>query len=199
MHLSSFIAPSVVAALSVNLAAQAAPAPQLLPLSLSEPLSAHDATQRVFGLSSTFSEPQHDSDDSPLDDAPSDFVDVLLSEASLAVEDAASKEVHQKDGPSPGGWVWKSCGEETDAVEVKSIEVSPDPPKPGQNLTVTASGIVKSRIEVSAMDGYPHLLGILRGVCLSCLESVRRMAGSRSAFLSQFSEGALRTLLSSSP
>ncbi|PWN44447.1 hypothetical protein IE81DRAFT_272865, partial [Ceraceosorus guamensis] len=64
--------------------------------------------------------------------------------------------------PSPGGWVWKSCGEETDAVEVKSIEVTPDPPKPGQNLTVTASGIVKSRIEAGTYADVVVKLGLIK-------------------------------------
>ena len=39
-------------------------------------------------------------------------------------------------------------GTSTDLIEVKSIELSPDPPVPGQDLTVTASGYVKDTIEV---------------------------------------------------
>jgi hypothetical protein len=36
----------------------------------------------------------------------------------------------------------------TDIIKLHSLEVSPDPPKPGQNLTVTASGTVLQTIEV---------------------------------------------------
>jgi hypothetical protein len=39
-------------------------------------------------------------------------------------------------------------GTPSDLVEVKSIRLSPDPPVPGQDLTVTASGYVKDTIEV---------------------------------------------------
>lgn len=65
-------------------------------------------------------------------------------------------------------WAWSDCGEcsppnvcscmvsmtfspgtATDIVQVNSLEVSPDPPKPGQNLTVTASGYVSKTIQVS--------------------------------------------------
>lgn len=48
-------------------------------------------------------------------------------------------------------------GAPSDLVEVKSIQLSPDPPVPGQDLTVTASGYVKDTIEVCpalwAMNG----------------------------------------------
>ncbi|GJJ09615.1 hypothetical protein Clacol_003838 [Clathrus columnatus] len=43
-------------------------------------------------------------------------------------------------------WSWSDCGQFDDAVLVNSIKISPDPPKPGENLTVTASGIVYSEI-----------------------------------------------------
>ena len=33
-------------------------------------------------------------------------------------------------------------------VHIDSIVVSPDPPQPGQNLTVTVKGVVKAAIEV---------------------------------------------------
>jgi hypothetical protein len=39
-------------------------------------------------------------------------------------------------------------GAPTDIIRLHSLEVSPDPPKPGQNLTVTASGTVLQTIEV---------------------------------------------------
>lgn len=39
-------------------------------------------------------------------------------------------------------------GSPDDIVELESIEISPDPPKPGQALEVTAKGYVKETIEV---------------------------------------------------
>lgn len=60
----------------------------------------------------------------------------------------------QLDAPSPpgGGWVWSSCGQSQDAVIVQDIKVTPDPPRPGQNLTVHAKGIVNSKLEVSKIE-----------------------------------------------
>lgn len=64
----------------------------------------------------------------------------------------AFKSMNIMDAPTPpgGGWVWSSCGQSSDAVQVQDIRVSPDPPRPGQNLTVHAKGIVNSKIEVSS-------------------------------------------------
>lgn len=39
-------------------------------------------------------------------------------------------------------------GTPSDIVRLRSLEVSPDPPKPGQNLTITASGTVLETIKV---------------------------------------------------
>jgi hypothetical protein len=106
--------------------------------------------------------------------APTDLVDAIVADAARAGADIhamgmklgadgraaasaplieAARVVHGADGPAPGGWVWKSCGDDGDAVEVTSIQVSPDPPKPGQNLTVVASGIVKKEIKVRVKSG----------------------------------------------
>lgn len=65
------------------------------------------------------------------------------------------------------GWEWTDCGmllsssstdvipyarglpgDSTDPVEIKSIEISPDPPKPGQDLTVKVTLTAKEEIEV---------------------------------------------------
>lgn len=43
-------------------------------------------------------------------------------------------------------WAWFDCGTADDAVQVTSIKISPDPPQPGQNLTVYATGIVYDEI-----------------------------------------------------
>lgn len=105
---------------------------------VASPLSLNNARQQVFAPAAQSDTQVHD------------FVDVLLAEAAQA----------NKQGPvdalrtmvtAPGGWAWTSCGDEGDAVDVKSISVSPDPPQPGKNLTVVASGTVRKEVKVSLL------------------------------------------------
>lgn len=42
-----------------------------------------------------------------------------------------------------------SSGLPTDAVQIESIAVTPDPPKPGQDLTIEVKALVKEIIEVA--------------------------------------------------
>jgi hypothetical protein len=46
----------------------------------------------------------------------------------------------------------KACdaGSPTDAIQITSLDVSPDPPKPGQKLTITASGVARQLIDEGA-------------------------------------------------
>lgn len=53
-------------------------------------------------------------------------------------------------GVSPG-----LAGEPGDAVTIKSVKVSPDPPRPGQNLTIYAEGTVNNDIEVRRVSFSP--------------------------------------------
>lgn len=46
----------------------------------------------------------------------------------------------------------KLIGLDTDAVKIESIEVFPDPPEPGKDMTVKVKGIAREVIEVST----PH-------------------------------------------
>ena len=67
----------------------------------------------------------------------------------------------------PGsGWIWKACepSEQADglAIQVNSIDVTPDPPKPGQNLTVNASGIVKSTVDKGTYVDVVVKIGLIR-------------------------------------
>jgi hypothetical protein len=39
-------------------------------------------------------------------------------------------------------------GEPSDVVQIKSLKVSPDPPKPGEDLTVTVVGVANQQIKV---------------------------------------------------
>jgi len=66
-----------------------------------------------------------------------------------------------------GSWSWSDCGMSSavtsgtrtenptgapsDAITIHTITVSPDPPKPGENLTVTVFGDVHKTVVVCAM------------------------------------------------
>ncbi|KAJ3507103.1 hypothetical protein NMY22_g17036 [Coprinellus aureogranulatus] len=47
-------------------------------------------------------------------------------------------------------WEWTDCGEPEWPVQIDSIEVSPDPPQPGKDLTVKVKAKTSERIE----DGF---------------------------------------------
>lgn len=48
-------------------------------------------------------------------------------------------------GPEPN----KCTGNSDDVIQLESLSVSPDPPKPGQELTITAVGVALKPIKVS--------------------------------------------------
>ncbi|KAJ7635276.1 ML domain-containing protein [Roridomyces roridus] len=47
-------------------------------------------------------------------------------------------------------WGYTDCGADSDAVQIQSISVSPDPPKIGEKLTVTIDAVVTEVIEEGA-------------------------------------------------
>ncbi|KAJ7055694.1 ML domain-containing protein [Mycena amicta] len=51
---------------------------------------------------------------------------------------------------APDTWEYVDCGDPADSVEIQSITVSPDPPKIGEDLTVTIVANVKETIEEGA-------------------------------------------------
>jgi hypothetical protein len=55
----------------------------------------------------------------------------------------------------PGsGWVWAPCGTGNEATVPKTLDVTPDPPQAGKNLTVHSTGMVNSPIHVSEEPGF---------------------------------------------
>jgi hypothetical protein len=48
-------------------------------------------------------------------------------------------------------------GKPSDSVHIRSIDISPDPPVPGENLTVKVVGEAKSTVEVGL--SYNHFVG----------------------------------------
>ncbi|KZT43803.1 hypothetical protein SISSUDRAFT_1057339 [Sistotremastrum suecicum HHB10207 ss-3] len=59
-------------------------------------------------------------------------------------------------------WSWTDCGLPTDAAHIDTIAVSPDPPRPGQNMTVTVTGTVKETIEDGSEADVAVKLGLLK-------------------------------------
>ncbi|KAG8752992.1 Phosphatidylglycerol/phosphatidylinositol transfer protein [Ceratobasidium sp. 428] len=59
-------------------------------------------------------------------------------------------------------WTWTDCGLPTDIVHIKSIEVSPDPPQPGKDLTVTVNAVSDQGIEEGAYADVTVKLGLIK-------------------------------------
>ncbi|KAH9968972.1 ML domain-containing protein [Russula dissimulans] len=65
--------------------------------------------------------------------------------------------VHTTDG-----WDWKNCGFSDDLVDIKSITVFPDPPKPGKDLTVTVHATTEERVDEGAYADVLVKLGVVK-------------------------------------
>ncbi|TEB34983.1 hypothetical protein FA13DRAFT_1753373 [Coprinellus micaceus] len=59
-------------------------------------------------------------------------------------------------------WEYEDCGEPDWPVEIDSIEVSPDPPQPGKDLTVKVKAKAKERIEEGAYADVTVKLGLVK-------------------------------------
>jgi len=96
------------------------------------------------------------------------FLSIALLSLYLALFAAAIPATGEQTPLAPsdphtsGGWEWKDCGEATDLVDLKSITIKPDPPQPGQNLTVTASGYVSKTIQTGATADVVVKLGYIK-------------------------------------
>ncbi|KAJ3528960.1 hypothetical protein NM688_g7923 [Phlebia brevispora] len=60
------------------------------------------------------------------------------------------QEVLDAASADPPRWGWEPCGYDDDPVNIDSIQISPDPPIAGQNLTVTVIGEVFNTVEDGA-------------------------------------------------
>ncbi|KAF9229367.1 hypothetical protein BS17DRAFT_798935 [Gyrodon lividus] len=59
-------------------------------------------------------------------------------------------------------WSYNDCGLATDPIQIDSITLLPDPPKPGQNLTITVVGTAIETIEEGAYADVVVKLGIIK-------------------------------------
>ncbi|KAI0257565.1 ML domain-containing protein [Lactifluus subvellereus] len=72
--------------------------------------------------------------------------------------------VHLQDGPVhiAQGWSWSDCGLHSDAIQIESISVSPDPPKPGEDLTVTVKAYAQEEVKEGAYADVTVKLGLIK-------------------------------------
>ncbi|GAA5832640.1 hypothetical protein JCM11251_001394 [Rhodosporidiobolus azoricus] len=59
-------------------------------------------------------------------------------------------------------WGWYDCGEPGDAIEIESLKISPDPPRPGHNLTIEASGKVNTLVDEGTYADITVKLGLIK-------------------------------------
>ncbi|KAJ6519920.1 ML domain-containing protein [Mycena sanguinolenta] len=60
------------------------------------------------------------------------------------------------------GWEYVDCGSPSNPIQIESIELSPDPPLLGQDLTVTARGVVTEVIAEGATAQATVKLGLIK-------------------------------------
>ncbi|KAJ6503436.1 ML domain-containing protein [Mycena vitilis] len=61
-----------------------------------------------------------------------------------------------------GGWQYVDCGLPSNPVQIDSIELFPDPPLPGHDLTVTVKALVTDVIEEGASADVVVKLGLIK-------------------------------------
>jgi len=81
--------------------------------------------------------------------------------ASIIISD---QQPMREDSPirSTASWDYKDCFPDGSPVQITSIEVTPDPPKPGQDLTVTVNGTVTETLEDGAYADVTVKLGLVK-------------------------------------
>ncbi|KAF8974000.1 ML domain-containing protein [Flammula alnicola] len=87
-----------------------------------------------------------------------------LAAGSFALTMPEQQRLQTLSGPvrTMDDWSWENCGLDTDPVEIESIEVFPDPPKPGEDLTVKVKGIAKEVVEEGAYADVTVKLGLVK-------------------------------------
>ncbi|KAF8960884.1 ML domain-containing protein [Flammula alnicola] len=59
-------------------------------------------------------------------------------------------------------WSYKDCGSPSDPLQINSIKIFPDPPNPGEDLTITIMGDVTEVIEEGAHADVTVKLGLIK-------------------------------------
>lgn len=92
------------------------------------------------------------------------WIQPVVEDAEHAIDqglDIAAPEPDKKMQPG-SGWIWNVCGTRQEAVVLQEINVKPDPPIAGQNLTVYAKGTVNADIEEGTFADVVVKLGFIR-------------------------------------
>ncbi|KAI0639779.1 ML domain-containing protein [Trametes polyzona] len=64
---------------------------------------------------------------------------------------------------APGkDWDWTDCGTDSHIVHIKSIEVTPDPPKRGEDLTITVEGVADQDVQDGAYADVTVKVGVIK-------------------------------------
>ncbi|KAI9631962.1 ML domain-containing protein [Dioszegia hungarica] len=85
------------------------------------------------------------------------WANALVSSSGGEAQASKGGEVHAYDS-----WSYTDCGLATDLIQLKSFVVSPDPPQPGKNMTVTVEADVLDRIEEGAYVDVTVKLGLVK-------------------------------------
>ncbi|SCV70227.1 BQ2448_1621 [Microbotryum intermedium] len=92
--------------------------------------------------------------------------DMVVQREALAALDWAAGAVSRFGDDTPvhttTQWNWTDCGSPDDAIEIESIAISPDPPVPGKDLTIYASGKVKTLITHGSYANVVVKLGLIK-------------------------------------
>jgi len=90
------------------------------------------------------------------------FLTLAFSSVALAAPPASQEIVVVDDVHTAASWSYTTCGSPADIVDIKSITLSPDPPKLGENLTVTVSAVTSETIEEGAYVDVTVKLGLIK-------------------------------------
>ncbi|KAI9572896.1 ML domain-containing protein [Boletus coccyginus] len=82
--------------------------------------------------------------------------------AALASSSAEQQVLSDASVQLSDKWSYTDCGQPTDPVQIQSIAVSPDPPEPGKNLTVTVAGTAIETIQDGAYADVTVKLGLIK-------------------------------------
>ncbi|THH20645.1 hypothetical protein EW146_g762 [Bondarzewia mesenterica] len=82
---------------------------------------------------------------------------VGVSSANSIGQQEALVPVHTQEG-----WDWTDCGLATDPIQIESIHITPDPPKPGKDLTVLVKAIAQHEVQEGAYADVTVKLGLIK-------------------------------------
>lgn len=86
----------------------------------------------------------------------------LFSACSVSLATPLENQDPEGTVQTTDSWSWRDCGIPTDPIQIESITISPDPPRPGQDLTVKVNAQVSETIEDGAYADVTVKLGLIK-------------------------------------